>query len=399
MKKKILILSLSLISILGIGQTIDQLGYYNKNGITGLSSKDNFMILSNGEIVDNSDPSAPTLISAFSCPDGHSVIVKGDYSYFGTGMSNNLFIADISNITFPIQESFIDFTIGNGVSGMDISENILFVSLGMNGIVCSIDITDNSNPIMLDTLYIAGGHCFDIKIQNDYLFAAHDGGLKIIDITNPSDLQLITSIGSFYSTIDINENQAYLGKYTGGVDVFDITDPTNPSPLFSILNSGGTALDLKYSENLLYLATNSVGLFIYKLESNAAEEMAYFQNVGNGQSFSVCLQDSLILLSGLVNGVAILQYDSTGTVGVRPLPSNEDIHLYPNPASSFVSIDNNGLPLNNIKIYDINGKLIKQIETNISNGKIDLSNLKNGEYILSFETNDKFIIKKVLKVD
>jgi hypothetical protein len=275
----------------------------------------------------------------------------------------------------------------------------LLVALGSDGVVCSIDITDNSNPVMLDTLYIAGGQCRDIVTQNDYAFAAHEGGLKIINITNPSNLQLITSIGSGYNSIDINGNQIYLGKSSGGIDVFDITNPTNPSPAFSIPNSGGTAWDLKYNENHLYLSTNSNGLYIYKLEANTGIAMANFPNNGNGQSFGVCLQDSLILLSGLINGVAVLHYDSTGTVGIDNLSSTDQINLYPNPANDFVFVESNDLKLNNIRIFNIKGNLVRQIDLISSNEKIDISNLAKGQYVLTFETNDNIITKKVFKVE
>lgn len=400
MKRKILLIVLTLISVLGIGQTIQQIGYYSKNGIFGLNSKNNYMILSNGEIVDNSTPSSPSLISQYSFSgDGITVIVDGDYSYFGTGMTNDLFIADISNIAFPIQESSIDFTIGNGVFGMDISENTLFVTLGMDGIVCSIDITNKSNPVMLDTLYIPGGQCRDVVTQSDYAFAAHAGGLKIIDITNPSNLQIITSIGSGYNSIDINGSQIYLGKSSGGIDVFDITDPTNPLPLFSIPNSEGTAWDLKYHDNHLYLATNNNGLYIYKLVSNVGIEIANFPNTGNGQSFGVCIQDSLVLLSGLINGVAILQYDSSVTVGVSSLLSIDQINLYPNPARDFVYVENIDLLLNKVRIYNIKGALIRQIELHNSKEKIDVSNLVKGQYVLSFETKNEIIMKKLIKIE
>lgn len=400
MKKKILLIALTLISVSGIGQTIEQIGYYSKNGILGLNSKDSYMILSNGEIVDNSNPSSPSLISQYSFSgDGNTVIVDGDYLYFGTGMSNDLFIADVSIITFPIQKSSINFTIGNGVYGMDISENTLFATLGMDGIVCSIDITNKSNPVILDTLYITGGQCRDIVTQSNYAFAAHEGGLKIIDITNPSNLQIVTSIGSGYNSIDINGSQVYLGKSSGGIDIFDITDPNNPLPLFSIPNQGGTAWDLKYHENHLYLATNSNGLYIYKLEAGTGTEMANFPNTGNGQSFGVCIQDSLVLLSGLINGVAILKYDSTGTVGIDCLSSNNQINLYPNPTRDFVCVENSDLLFNKVRIFDIKGTLVKQIELNNSKEKIDMSNLVKGQYVLNFETKDDIIVKKVIKIE
>ncbi len=400
MKKNISLITLLLISILCMGQTINQIGFYDVNGIFGLSSKNSYMILSNGEIIDNTTPSSPTLIGQYSFNgEGSTVLINGDYAYFGTGMTNDLFVADISNITFPVHKSSIDFTIGNGVFGMDISENTLFVALGADGIVCSIDITESNNPIMLDTLIMSGGQCRDVVTQNDYVFAAHAGGLKIIDITNISNLQLISSIGSDYNSIDIGGNLVFLGKSSGGIDVYDISDPTNPSPAFSIPNSGGTAWDLLYHENNLYLATNSNGLFIYKIEANAGTEMVNFPNTGNGQSFGVCLQDSLVLLPGLINGISILHYDSTGTVGINPGSTINQIKTFPNPATDYVSIENDQLRLKQINIFDIKGKLVKQIEPNSSIVKIDISDLSRGQYIFSFETNDNIIQKKIIKVE
>ena len=399
MKKILSFLTLLLISISGIGQTINQIGYYNVNGTFGLASKKSFMILSSGEIIDNTIPSSPTLVSQYSFNgDGTTVLISGDYSYFGTGMTNDLFIADISNISFPLHKSSIDFSIGNGVFGMDITENTLFVALGMDGIICSIDITDNNNPTMLDTLFISGGQCRDIAVKNNYAFAAHNGGLKIIDITNTSDLQLINSIGSGYNSIDISDSLVFLGKSTGGIDVFNISDPTNPSPAFSIPNSGGIAWDLQYHENHIYLATNSNGLFIYKIEDNSGTEMANFPNTGNGQSFGVCLQDSLVLLSGLIKGVAILHYNST-TGGINPVSAIKQINIFPNPAKNFIAIEHDNLLINKIELINIKGKVIKYKDYNCTIGKIDISDLPTGHYLIRIETIDHVITEKLIKVD
>ncbi len=400
MKRTAFLITLFLISNFSFGQTIDQIGYYSKNGVMGLSSKGNYMILNCGEIIDNTTPSSPTLVSQYSFDgDGFTVFVNGDYAYFGTGMTNDLFIADISNITLPTHKSSIDFTIGNGVFGMDISNNTLFVALGINGIICSIDITDKENPVMLDTLLMPGGQCRDVVVQNNYAFAAHAGGLKIIDISDSTNLQLVTSIGSGYNSIDIDENYVFLGKSSGGIDVFEISDPQNPSPAFSIPNTGGRAWDLKYSENHLYLATNSYGLFIYKIEDNKGIEMANFPNTGNGQSFGVCIQDSLVLLSGLQKGVAVLYYDSTGTVGINSVPTVNQLKVFPNPAQDFVTIETNNLQFNRIKIFNIKGKLVKQIDQNNLTGKLNISDLSGGQYIFSFETTDKVISQKIIKVE
>jgi hypothetical protein len=204
--------------------TLNEIGYYNANSLMGIACKDKYMVLSIGEIVDNTTPSSPTKIGQFTFSgDGFSILTSGDYAYFGMGMTNALLIADISNVASPVGNGSIYFTIGSGVFGMDISENTLFVALGNNGILCSIDVSDKNSPVILDTLYLTGAQTRDVVIQDNYAFVANGLGLKIIDISDVSHLQLMTSIGSGYNSIDIGDNLVFLGKSSGGVDVYDIS--------------------------------------------------------------------------------------------------------------------------------------------------------------------------------
>lgn len=399
MIRRIILASLILISFSNFGQTINEIGYYDANSLMGITCKDEYMILSNGEIVDNTIPSSPTKIGHFAFwGDGFSIITSGDYAYFGLGMTNALLITDISNVTSPVENGSIYFTIGSGVFGMDISENTLFVALGYDGILCSIDVSDKNNPVLLDTLYLTGGQTRDVVLQDNYAFVANGLGLYIIDISDASNLQLMTSIGSGYNSIDIGDNLVFMGKSSGGVDVYDISEPLNPTPTFSIANSSGTVWDLQYHKKHLYLATNNNGLFMYQIEENSGTEVANFPNTGNGQSFGVCVQDSLILLTGQRNGVAILQYDSTGTVGINEINSKTHLNIFPNPAKDYISIENNTSPIYNINIFNISGNLVKQINQDWPIRKIKISDLFNGQYFIHAITDDKVLIQKFIKI-
>ena len=77
-------------------QTIDMIGYYNVNGTIAIASLPGYMIISNGNIIDISDPTNPVLNSSYSFDYAASIIADEDYAYFGTEMSCNLYIADIS---------------------------------------------------------------------------------------------------------------------------------------------------------------------------------------------------------------------------------------------------------------------------------------------------------------
>jgi hypothetical protein len=400
MRKNIFFLLLLIISFYSRGQTINQVGFYNVNGIHALSSKSNVVILGNGDFVSIANPSKPKIIGNISISGfSTSVLADENYAYFGTGMNVNLIIADISNPGFPFKIRTLSFPeTGGGIFGLAKSVNFLYLAMGSDGIY-SVDISNKTAPVVLNKLVIENGQARDVVVQAHYAFIAHGDGLKIIDIANPSNMQLIKSTGSGYNSIDIDGELVFLGKSSGGIDVFNISDPTNPLPVFNIPNSGGTAWDVKYHKNHVYLATDSKGLFIYKIEANSGIEMTNFHNAENGQSFGVCFQDSLVLLSGLINGVAILKYDSTGTVGNKVISTINQINFFPNPASDYILIKHDNLAIDRIKIYDINGKLIMQLVPNSSNERIDISSLPKGQYVFRVESNGNIISEKIIKVE
>jgi N-acetylmuramoyl-L-alanine amidase CwlA len=70
----------------------------------------------------------------------------------------------------------------------------------------------------------------------------------------------------------------------------------------------------------------------------------------------------------------------------------EDIHIYPNPADSYISLNLKKLP-NKIAIISISGKLFKEIKSLNTKQIINISELNEGIYILKIEF-DKYIIQK-----
>lgn len=343
------------------------------------------MIISSGDIIDISDPTNPELISTYSFDYAASIIAEEDFAYFGTEMSCDLYIADISNMNFPLHQGFLDFgsDIGHGVFGMAKNDSVLFAAMGAS--FCSIDITDKTNPTILDTLFITDGQSRDVCLKGSFAFVAHYMGLKIVDISDPGNMQIISSTGSGYYSIDLDQTRAYLGKGSGGVDVFDITDPAHPSAVFSVPNSGGTSWDIKKEDNLIYLAANA-GLYIYKIENNDAQEMANYLETG-GQTFAVCLQDSIILLSELVTGIAILQYDSTGTVGIKSnMDIEKDFLAFPNPAKDVIYIQNRYSIENvHVCIYNSQGKIMDVFGLSENVYKHYISNYPSGIYFCKFK--------------
>jgi hypothetical protein len=384
----------------GKSQTLQQIGYYNVNGIFAMSSKANFMVLGNGQIVNISNPSLPNLTGSLgSSGFNSSVLVNGNYVYLGTGMSVNLNIADISNPSFPFQVGTLSFpSSSGGIFGLAKNGNVLYLAAGADGIY-SVDISNVTNPVALDTIIFPSGQARDVITHGNFAYVAHTSGLIIVDIINPSAINVIATIGSGYYSIDIDttNNLVFLGKDPGGIDVFNVSNPTLPVPAFAILNSGGTGWDVKYRDNLVYLATNSGGLFIYKITGGSSVQMANFPNTSNGQSFAVSLQDSLILLSGLINGVAILEYDSLGTTVINERFQRNNMVIFPNPASNYFEFDLNNEDNIEVEIINSDGKSVLKEYCTERKNRINISCLSKGCYIVFFRGRERTWQKKLIK--
>lgn len=92
-----------------------------------------------------------------------------------------------------------------------------------------------------------------------------------------------------------------------------------------------------------------------------------------------------------LDGVAAIHINSVGL--------SEDIlasrlRIFPNPTDDIVNIEANALHLEEFQLYNYQGKLIQR---GAFNGKIDLSALDSGVYLLSFSSEQQLITKRIVK--
>ena len=86
-------------------------------------------------------------------------------------------------------------------------------------------------------------------------------------------------------------------------------------------------------------------------------------------------------------------YYSNPSTRIQQL-TDENIILYPNPTSGRLNITGLNDPAD-ANIYSINGQLIKSIQQ--INNSIDISELTTGIYILKMKSDDKTLVRKVVK--
>ena len=76
---------------------------------------------------------------------------------------------------------------------------------------------------------------------------------------------------------------------------------------------------------------------------------------------------------------------------VKPFTSE----IYPNPAKSFFVI-RSSFPVKEIEIFDVSGKLIKEIAFSSKEPKISLKGIKTGIYLLKIKVENKEFTEKLI---
>lgn len=96
------------------------------------------------------------------------------------------------------------------------------------------------------------------------------------------------------------------------------------------------------------------------------------------------------------NHVGIYASDNCFTSSVDEIVDMNDVLVYPNPVSSTLFIELPQESESPIQIFDINGKLVKQLESTELYFQTDISNLENGVYLLHFDFKGQKIVKRII---
>ena len=92
-------------------------------------------------------------------------------------------------------------------------------------------------------------------------------------------------------------------------------------------------------------------------------------------------------------------YDLTVNIasGTNNTTSSNGIKVYPNPASDFIKIESNHSIVNQIDIFDVTGKLVKNSMINGNLQSIDISDLYQGIYFINIKANNTSQVFKLIK--
>lgn len=358
--------------------------------------------------------------------------------------SNGLSSIDVSSNTLLTR---LDFT-NNNLTTLDLSANLLLKKINANSnLLQSLDLTSN---LALEQLDIRDNSLTNLNIDNNTALVDLNCRNTTISSLNTAlnvNLEYIVcdqnAITSFDFSTNVNlvevfcsDNSLISLNFANGnnssVNSFQVTN--NPSLTcitvddvnYSTTNWTSIDAGVSFSTN----CSNSILVNLISVQGQGgastittqggtlqmeatvlpanADDMTYTWSVVNGTGSASIDANGLLaaITDGTVDVVATANDGSgeagtvTITISNQSLSVNENISsfisIYPNPVQNELFIEVNDVKINEIIILDYSGRIVKSIPATKVNS-IDVSDLKQGVYVLKAFTDNDLSINRFIK--
>ena len=223
-------------------------------------------------IVNISNPEDPIIELPYSSINAdHNPIVVDDYLYVQTydAYGEYVTIYDVSDKKNPVLVYQEDLGFGSWIQPLDRYGDNYLIWGGSNGLFI-VDISNRTNPVVVGS-YNIDMYTGDAKVLGDVVYALSGGYLYSIDISDVTNPKLLDKIECYGNALVIYGSVAYvLPRVMGGtLKAVDISDPTNLSVIDTLEGIGGDDIMAGIEEENGLLFTNS-GFIILPLGGERA---------------------------------------------------------------------------------------------------------------------------------
>ena len=272
------------------------------------------------------------------------------------GISNYLSLISLDDPENPVL--LTQYNSHGYVHDIYVENNIGYLNAANNG-VHIVDFSDVNNPQTLGSLteYPQKGYNHSGWLSEDgntYVFADENHGyaMKICDVSNPSDINVVTTVlsdvanTSIPHNLIIKDNLLYVSHYYDGLWIWDISNPANPT----------------------YVASYDT----YPLSNGSSYKGAWgvYPLLPSGNILVSDMQSGLFVFAPVNNNSHISENDPKTII-------------FPNPTKDKVTLNLKGDGPYKVELKDIYGKLIKTQNSIESSLVISLKSLKNGIYFVT----------------
>jgi choice-of-anchor B domain-containing protein len=258
------------------------------------------------------------------------------------------------------------------------------------------------------------GYIHDTYVRNDTAYVnAENRGLFIVDFTDVSDPQMIGSLDVYpqqgYNHSGwLNPNAPYYamadethGKDVKIIDVSDMSDLVLTDTISTNVSEFSIPHNLVFRGDHLFISYYFDGVYMFNCQDPAHPVLAGFYDTSNEPHqdgfYRGCwgvyplLPSGNILASDMQTGLWVLGTNLPN--GVSENDAKDGLGIYPNPTNgplNFNVFDPNSI----FSIFDLTGR---EVRTGAANGSINVAELKPGPYVLQISSDEKISRSRFLK--
>ena len=156
--------------------------------------------------------------------------------------------------------------VGGGCMGIQSDGQYAYIGEGPN--LTILDVSGDGNPTPVKRIRFHGvisDVFLDTRGSRDVVYVAGwTAGVKVVDVTNPEEPDVVGSYDMNAYTIHVNQDTAYVSRLFGGIEVLDVSGLSSPTkagdvPLPILVENIWT------SGTLAFMASTRAGLIIYDI--------------------------------------------------------------------------------------------------------------------------------------
>ncbi len=272
---------------------------------------------SNGmQVIDVTQVNQPDSVSSYntdgSANDVTASVINNRLYAFISDYNSGYVILDITNPAFPQLTGTLNLAGFVNTSCIDQANKIAYIGL-QTGQVLVYDISTLPNqPNLLSTISLGGGSANGLFVSGSYLYvAAGNIGMEIINISNPTNPQLLSVFNTtgIASDVMVNTNYAYVADSYNGMLILNVTNPA--APVYSSKFTGtGQILGVHVNNNNVFCADNTYGIENVNVSNpNSPIKAGYIQT--NSSASNIFYFGGYIFLAAAEGGLGIYQPTNT----------------------------------------------------------------------------------------